>query len=112
MYIAFGRGLTFSWFAFTLFWFWARWKEIDAVFGSLNVIEWLGVWLAIWIAATIVFAVWERVRAALLSIKTAEGPILTSRYARVVYASALGLVAFVITILLNQPAPDIVYKAF
>jgi hypothetical protein len=29
------------------------------------------------------------------------------RYARVVYASALGLVAFVIAILLNQPAPGI-----
>ena len=28
-YIAFGRGLTFSWFAFTLFWFWANWKQID-----------------------------------------------------------------------------------
>jgi hypothetical protein len=51
-------------------------------------------------------------RAALLSITTSEGPVLTSRYARVVYASALGMVAFVITILLNQPAPDVVYKAF
>ena len=33
-------------------------------------------------------------RAALLSIKTSEGPVLTSRYARVVYASALGLARF------------------
>lgn len=38
--------------------------------------------------------------------------MLTSRYARVVYATALGLVALVLTVLLNQPAPDIVYKAF
>jgi hypothetical protein len=29
-----------------------------------------------------------------------------------VYASALGLTAFVTIVLLNQPAPDIVYKAF
>jgi hypothetical protein len=29
-----------------------------------------------------------------------------------VYASALGLVAFVVVVLLSQPAPDIVYKAF
>ncbi len=54
----------------------------------------------------------EQLRTALLSVKTSEGPILTSRYARVVYASALGLVAIVLTVLLNQPAPDIVYKAF
>jgi hypothetical protein len=55
---------------------------------------------------------WERLRSALLSIRTAEGPVLASRYARMVYASALGLVAFVMTVLLNQPAPGIVYKAF
>ena len=74
--------------------------------------QWLGVWLAIWLCATVVLALWEALRAALLSIKTAEGPVLTSRYARVVYASALGLAAVVMTVLLNQPAPDIVYKAF
>jgi hypothetical protein len=47
-----------------------------------------------------------------LSIKTAEGDVFTSRYALVVYASALGFAALVVTVLLNQPAPDIVYKAF
>jgi hypothetical protein len=110
--MAFARGLTFSWFAFTLFWFWADWKQIDTLFTAIGVAQWLGVWLATWFSATLVLAIWEWLRAALLSIKTAEGPVLTSRYARVVYATALGLVALVITVLLNQPAPDIVYKAF
>ena len=112
VYIAFGRGLTFSWFAFTLFWFWGSWKQIDRVFTALNGVQWLGVWLALWFCATGVLAVWEWLRSALLSVKTSEGPIFTSRYARVIYASALGLAAFVMTVLLNQPAPDIVYKAF
>lgn len=112
IYISFGRGLTFSWFAFTLFWFWADWKQIGKVCTALGFVQWLGVWLAIWMSATGVLALWEWLRAALLSIKTTDGPVLTSRYARVVYASALGLAAFVITVLLNQPAPDIVYKAF
>jgi hypothetical protein len=70
------------------------------------------VWLAIWLSSTVVLALWELLRAALLSIKTAEGPVLTCRYARVVYATALGLASVVMIILLNQPAPDIVYKAF
>ena len=51
-------------------------------------------------------------RSALLSIRISDTPALTNRYARVVYASALGLVAIVMTILLNQAAPGIVYKAF
>jgi D-alanyl-lipoteichoic acid acyltransferase DltB (MBOAT superfamily) len=112
IYIAFGRGLTFSWFAFTLFWFWSNWKQIDRIFTAIGVVQWVGVWSAIWLCATAILALWERLRAALLSIETTDGPVLTGRYARVVYASALGLTAFVITILLNQPAPGIVYKAF
>jgi len=112
LYVALGRGLTFSWFAFTLFWFWGSWQQIDRLFHAIGVMQWLAVWLAIWLCATVVLAAWEWLRAALLSIKTSEGPVLISRYALVVYASALGLAAFVITVLANQPAPEIVYKAF
>ena len=112
IYIAFGRGLTFTWFAVTCFCFWASWRQIDHVLNEVGVGQWLGVWMAIWLCATAALAFWESIRAALLSIKTAEGPVLTSRYARVVYASALGMAAVVITLLLNQPVPEVVYRRF
>jgi D-alanyl-lipoteichoic acid acyltransferase DltB (MBOAT superfamily) len=112
LYCAFGRGLTFSWFALTDFWFWADWKQIDRVFTSIASVHWLGVWLAVWFSATLVLAAWEWLRAALLSIETSDGPVFTSRYARAVYATALGLAAFVMVVLLSQPVPDVVYKAF
>ena len=112
VYIAFGRGLTFSWFAFTLLWFWANWKEINSVYSAISVLNWIGVWLAIWLSATAALALWEWLRAVMLSVRGSDGPVLTGRYARTVYATALGLAAFVIGILLNQPAPGIVYKAF
>jgi D-alanyl-lipoteichoic acid acyltransferase DltB (MBOAT superfamily) len=112
LYIAFGRGMTYGWFAFTLFWFWGNWKVIGGIFRVLDFVQWLVVWLAIWFCATVVLAIWEWLRAWLLSIHAAGEPLLTSRYARVVYASALCLAVIVITLLLNQPAPDIVYKAF
>ena len=112
LYIAFGRGLTFSWFAFTILWFWAGWSEINAFFSAFSVLNWLGIWLAIWLSATVVLAAWEALRALLLSIRTSEGPVLTSRYARVIYASALGFLGALITVLLNQSAPEIVYKVF
>jgi D-alanyl-lipoteichoic acid acyltransferase DltB (MBOAT superfamily) len=111
-YIAAGRGLTFTWFAFTLFWFWAGWAEIKTAANSLTAVHWLEVWAAVFLIATVVLALWEYVRALLLSIRTIEGPVLTSRYARTAYASALCFIAFVMTILLNQPAPGLVYKAF
>ncbi|MGA7792218.1 MAG: MBOAT family O-acyltransferase [Candidatus Acidiferrales bacterium] len=112
LYEAFGRGLNFAWFAFTLFWFWGNWKQIDMIFAVLGRGQWLGVWLSVWWLATAVLASWEWLRAALLSIETSEGPLLTSRYALVIYATALGLVALVMTGLFNQPAPSIVYKVF
>jgi alginate O-acetyltransferase complex protein AlgI len=112
VYAALGRGLNFTWFAFTLFWFWGDWNQIHAVFFALRPSHWLGVWLAAWLAVTVILAGWEWARAALLSVTTSEGPVLVSRYARVVYVSVLGLASIVVTVLLNQPAPPIVYKAF
>jgi D-alanyl-lipoteichoic acid acyltransferase DltB (MBOAT superfamily) len=112
IYIALGRGLTFSWFAFTLFWFWANWHQIGMVFTALSAVQWLGVWLSIWLSATATLTVWEWLRGVMVKVKIAEEPLVYSRYARVVYATALGLVSVVLTVLLNQPAPVIVYKTF
>jgi D-alanyl-lipoteichoic acid acyltransferase DltB (MBOAT superfamily) len=110
--IAVGRGLTFTWFAFTLFWFWADWKQINSIFSALSVAEWCAVWLTLWLSATVIFEAFERLRAAVLSVNTSEGPMITSRYARVVRASALAFISLVAVLVLDQPAPVIVYKTF
>jgi D-alanyl-lipoteichoic acid acyltransferase DltB (MBOAT superfamily) len=112
IYTSFGRGLTFSWFAFTMFWFWANWNQIGIIFSAIAVVPWIAVWLVIWFGATAALALWELLRAELLKLRTAGGPALTSRYALVVYATTMAVIALVVTIVLNQPAPGIVYKAF
>jgi D-alanyl-lipoteichoic acid acyltransferase DltB (MBOAT superfamily) len=112
LYTAFARGLTISWFAFTLFWFWASWQQIHVAFGAISLAKWLAVWAIISVFFTAVLALWEWLRGVLLSFRVHGEPALTHRYARAVYASALGLAAFIVTVLLSQSAPDIVYKAF
>jgi D-alanyl-lipoteichoic acid acyltransferase DltB (MBOAT superfamily) len=112
IYVMFARGLTFTWFAFTLYWFWADWGQLHQIADALDAPRWLSVWAGIWVLATLVLQAWEWLRAALLSIALGPEPLLASRYARVVYASVLGFAAFMVTIVLNQPAPDIIYKAF
>lgn len=112
IYIAFGRGLTFTWFAFTAYLFWGSWNQIDKVFHALDVVQWLAVWMAIWLCTTVVLALWEWLRAALLSLTAIGEPVFTNRYARVVYVSAFGLAVFVMKVLLSQPVPPIVYKTF
>jgi D-alanyl-lipoteichoic acid acyltransferase DltB (MBOAT superfamily) len=112
LYTAFARGLTFSWFAFTLFWFWAGWAQLDSVFLALSPGQWILVWLFVWSSATAVLAAWEAIRASLLSIQVRGTTLFTSSYARVICATTLALVSFEMMALLDQPAPDIVYKAF
>jgi alginate O-acetyltransferase complex protein AlgI len=112
VYVAFARGLTFSWFAFALFWFWADWKQIQLVFSALGVVQWIGVWAAIWLCATAVLALWEYLRTVLLSIKVSGQPVITSSYARMTYASVLAFIALSVTLLVNRAAPVIVYTAF
>lgn len=112
IYVALGRGLNFIWFGFTLFWFWADWQHMHRAFSALSVDIWIAVWVAAWLSASLALAFWEWLRAALLSIRTAEGAVLTNRYAMVVYASALGLASVIFVVLLKQAAPGIVYKVF
>jgi len=42
VYVAFGRGLNFCWFAFTLVWFWGSWAQIHRIFSALSAGAWLG----------------------------------------------------------------------
>jgi len=112
VYVSLARGLTFSWFAFASLWFWASWQQLNQIASSIGALPCVAVALTLWMFATVLLAAWEALRGSLLSIRTEDGPVFTSRYARVVYASALGFAAFVMIALLNQPAPGIVYKAF
>lgn len=111
VYDAFGRGLTFTWFAFTLFWFWGAWVDIGKAFHAIDPLRELLVWLGIWVAATVVLAAWERLRQALLAVRVNGDSLFVHRYARAAYCSVMLTIA-VALLLLNQPAPDIVYKAF
>jgi D-alanyl-lipoteichoic acid acyltransferase DltB (MBOAT superfamily) len=112
LYTIAARGLTFSWFAFTLYWFWSDWTQIDAIAASLRPEAWLSVWIAVIFAASVTLAAWERLRTLLLAPERGSGYFFESRFVRVGFAASLALLAFIMVALLDQPAPDIVYKAF
>lgn len=111
-YLALARGLTFTWFAFSLLWFWADWKQIRDIGHALPVTKWLVLSTLFWVSVTIVFDGWERLRLVVLAVRTTEGPAVTSRYAKAVFTTCLAVVAIVFSTLMNQAAPPIVYKAF
>jgi D-alanyl-lipoteichoic acid acyltransferase DltB (MBOAT superfamily) len=113
-YRAGARGLTFTWFTFTLFWFWSSWTQIGAFIDPLGGVGLALVWGTIFLGSTMVLAGIEAVRTGVARSGVALGsqPLLASRYARTVWCTVLAVVSASTTLLLNLPAPQIVYRAF
>jgi hypothetical protein len=101
LYSFFCRGLTFTWFTFTLLWFWSSWTQLGAIAARLGPAAILLAFIVIWLVSCLGIDLWERIRID-----------LRSRYLRTVRATAMGVIATATVLLMNAPAPDIVYKAF
>lgn len=112
LYATVARGLTFTWFAVSLIWFWASWTQIHAAFNGAGLAGWLLALLALWLVATIVLALWESARTRLLAITARGAPVLAHRYSRTAFVTVLATIAFLMVAILSQPAPGIVYRAF
>jgi alginate O-acetyltransferase complex protein AlgI len=112
VWCAFCRGLTFTWFTFTLTWFWSDWKQIGAIYASLGPAGAALAWGGIFAASTILLALWEAVRTATVTDGAWTQAILDSRYSKTAWTTALLMVVLVTSALIDQPVPDIVYGKF
>lgn len=112
VYCTITRGLTFTFFAFSLFWFWSNWSQMRQFASALSARDMATVWITIFVGATLILAVYEAVRRWALSFTLEGQSFLVSRYARTVVVTAVAVVTIAVVSLLNAPAPDIVYKSF
>ena len=106
------RGLTFTYFAFSLVWFWSNWTQMGEIVHALGWAAIAGSWLLVWVVATVLLAGYESFRRTVLSIHWHSLVVMTSRYAATVAVSAMIVVMVLVLNVLSVPAPDIVYKAF
>jgi alginate O-acetyltransferase complex protein AlgI len=112
LYGVLARGLTFTWFTFSLLWFWSNWIQLGSLIRVLNGADIAAAWALVFAVATIVLALYELAREWLLWFQFDGRPFLTSRYALTVWCTVLIVITATTLALLNAPAPDIVYKAF
>jgi D-alanyl-lipoteichoic acid acyltransferase DltB (MBOAT superfamily) len=112
LYVIAARGATFTWFAFTMIWFWGNWGQIGALATSLGAAGILAVWAVIFVGASVLLAAWESLRGLMLGITWNGSPVVLSRYTRTAWATAALVISLAVNTLMNQAAPDIVYKAF
>jgi alginate O-acetyltransferase complex protein AlgI len=111
-YSAFARGLTFTWFTFSLLWFWSTWGQIRGFAAALGPLALSLVWLTIFVAATLILAGLPGARSVVSRPTWNQGSIVQSRYVRTAWGTALAVVTVAVIVLLASPAPDIVYKGF
>jgi alginate O-acetyltransferase complex protein AlgI len=106
------RGLNFTFFTFSLLWFWSTWKDLSNMSHALGFRALILGWLLILVASTITLAIWEIVRTKVLALRWGGDSVVLSRYFRTVWDTGLVFILVCVMELLNTPAPDIVYKAF
>jgi D-alanyl-lipoteichoic acid acyltransferase DltB (MBOAT superfamily) len=109
-YVAVARGLTFTYVCATIVWFWSSWKQIAEMRALLGMGLILAILAAIFAGATIVLAIWEALRSRVVDRPVAD-PTVDAAW-RAAWNTAQIVIILVITMFLNQAAPDIVYKAF
>jgi alginate O-acetyltransferase complex protein AlgI len=111
-YAACMRGLTFTFFAFSLFWFWSTWTEMDSIVVALGWGMVALVWLLVFAAATIALTLLQWAHTGVMALGFAERPLVLSRYTRTAWGTALAVITVLTLVISNSPAPDIVYKTF
>jgi alginate O-acetyltransferase complex protein AlgI len=112
LYVIAARGLTFTWFTFTLFWFWSNWEQIGAFYASLGWVGTLLMWGAVWAGASAVIEIVRNMWQWALLVKAGDTSVVRSRYTRTVCVTIFATLTTVFILLSNSPAPDIVYKTF
>jgi alginate O-acetyltransferase complex protein AlgI len=112
LYVIVARGMTYTWYAFCMLWFWSNWSQLHTMAAALSPGEMTAAWALILVAASVALAAWESMRQWLLSFEFESRPWLESRYVRTAWCTALLVIALTTVSVLNAPAPDIVYKAF
>jgi len=112
VYASVSRGLTFTWVAFTLLWFWSSWGQLAGFTRGLSPAGAACGIFAVFVAATLALAAlkWLQDRCVLLDL--ARTRPRTLRYAKVAFATLLAAATISVAVVLNAPAPHIVYKAF
>jgi D-alanyl-lipoteichoic acid acyltransferase DltB (MBOAT superfamily) len=110
-YCAVTRGLTFTYFSFTLIWFWGNWPQIRHLASTLSIVQEIVLWIAIWCGSSVALAAWEVLRELVLSIRWGDAPALLAppvRAAWVVYVAAVTLIALSIVTV----STSILYQIF
>jgi alginate O-acetyltransferase complex protein AlgI len=111
LYRAVCRGFTFTWYAFTLLWFWSTWKDIGQLWAATGPAAALAALALLWVVSTVALELYTRALD-LMDGLPALKPVRASPYLRTMGVAAMVFVTVLAVYVLAAPPPAIVYKAF
>jgi hypothetical protein len=111
-YAALSRGLTFTWVSFTLLWFWSTWNQLFGFLRLLGPAGTTAAFLAVFIVATISLAGLKALQDRMKLWNFGEASPVAARYTKIAFATIVAAATISVAVVLNAPAPHIVYKAF
>ncbi len=112
LYKGLTRGMTFAWFAFTLFWFWGSWRDLEQLWTTFGPAEIAIIFALVMVASAAVIELVREAYEAGGRFQIGGVVVLQSKYVRTVQVSLLLMATVCMILLSNSPAPDIVYKTF
>ena len=112
IYASFCRGLTFTWFAFTLLWFWSNWTGLEGFTHRMSAARLCAAMLTLLLVAWAALESLAALKAFLGRVTLWGESLFESKYVRfAAVAEMLALIAL-LAIVLNAPPSQIVYQAF
>jgi len=111
-YSTLSRGLTWAWFSFSSLWFWSSWDQLAHFERALGVAGTAASLSAMWGGTALVLAAWKALYDWIARATASTLSVAASRYVAIAWCTALAVVVLSVTVVLNAPAPQIVYKAF
>ncbi len=112
LYRSASRGLNYAWFAFSLVWFWASWGQLAGLTATLGAASAAGALAVVWIVAAAILSGLAALGTRYDALRAGGVPFARSVYTRTAWATAMVVLVVSVTVVLNAPAPVIVYKAF
>lgn len=112
LYRFIGRGLTFTWVAFTLLWFWSDWPQLAEFAQALGGWGLILGWPAMFLLAALLLGGLQLGQHLAMRPTYAGHPVLRSRYVRTAWLTAMIFFIFAVQSVMNAAAPDVVYKDF
>jgi D-alanyl-lipoteichoic acid acyltransferase DltB (MBOAT superfamily) len=111
LYRAFSRGLTFTYFAFTLIWFWSNWEQMNHLASALTRGQEIAVWVAVWLGSSASLAAWDALRKLLLRLEWDGASVLCAAPVRLAWAAYLTLLALIASSIVTVSTP-VLYQIF